>query len=223
MNISENIKVRNCPVCKAEVGDFESACEYCGTEIPLATEYASILQNAEYVLSKSEIIVGEKKVKSKIIKETIQLISTNEEVLAPFLEQQKIQEFLKKLKTQKSILEEKLGPIQKKEHKKKTVLTIILSIFSEIALFVVFALVAFFGKTTVENFIYGILGLLFIAIGIGLSENIWVGIIGGALAAALIGALFIWLVASAAGQIALIFIWTISVILFDVITLRKKD
>ena len=218
MNISENKKVRNCPVCKAEVGDFESACEYCGTEIPLATEYASILQNAEYVLSKSEIIVG-----AKIIKETIQLISTNEEVLAPFLEQQKIQEFLKKLKTQKSILEEKLGPIQKKEHKKKTILTIILSIFSEIALFVVFALVAFFGKTTVENFIYGILGLLFIAIGIGLSENIWVGIIGGALAAALIGALFIWLVASAAGQIALIFIWTISVILFDVITLRKKD
>ena len=32
VEINENKKVRNCPVCKAEVGDFESACEYCGTE-----------------------------------------------------------------------------------------------------------------------------------------------------------------------------------------------
>ena len=49
------------------------------------------------------------------------------------------------------------------------------------------------------------------------------GIIGGALAAGLLGALFVWLVSSAIGQIVLILIWTVYLIVFDVITLRKKD
>lgn len=215
--------MRICPVCKAEVSDFASSCEYCGTEIPLAAEYAAILQNAEFVLSKSENILTEKKLKSRKITDALKSITATEETLFNFEESEKIKKILANLKKQKSILEEKLIPLQKKEHRKKIVLTIILSIIVEIALFIIFALVSIFGKESVEIFIYGILGIFFILVGIVLSENIWVGIIGEALAAGLLGALFVWLVSSAIGQIVLILIWTVCLIVFDVITLRKKD
>lgn len=215
--------MRICPVCKAEVSDFDSSCEYCGTEIPLSAECATILQDAEFVLSKSENVFNEKKLKSKKIKDVIKSVSTTEETLSNFDDSEKIKKLLLNLKRQKSILEAKLIPLQKKEHRKKITFTIILSIIAEIALFVIFALVSIFGKESVETFIYGILGLVFILTGIGFSGNIWGGIIVGLLAAGLLGALFVWLVSSAVGQVFLILIWTICLIAFDVITIRNKD
>lgn len=85
--------MRICPVCKAEVSDFASSCEYCGTEIPLAAEYAAILQNAEFVLSKSENILTEKKLKSKKIKDAIKSITATEETLSNFEESEKLKKF----------------------------------------------------------------------------------------------------------------------------------
>lgn len=215
--------MRICPVCKAEVSDFESKCEYCGTEIPLNSECSAILKNAEFVFSKSDEILNKKKIKAKEIKESIKSISIIEDSLINFAESEKILKLLSDLKKRKEMLEQKLVPIKKQERLKKILLTIILSIIAEIALFVIFLLVDIYGKSSVEKVVYGIVGIVFIILGMGISKDLWTGFFGGLIVAAIIGALFTWLVASVTGQIALIFIWTISIIVFDVITLRKKD
>ena len=56
-------------------------------------------------------------------------------------------------------------------------------------------------------------------IGIALSKNFWIGLVAGALMAALL----FWCVTSFIGKILLVLIWTISIIIFDVIAMGDID
>ena len=48
--------MRVCPVCRAELNDFDSICEYCGTELPVNIEFESCLTKAETIFNLFERI-----------------------------------------------------------------------------------------------------------------------------------------------------------------------
>ncbi len=207
--------MRVCPFCKAEISDFDSQCEYCGKEIPLAPECETILQDAEFVLQKAENAVNENSGGSKKIKDVMESVARKIDFLKQFEDVKKIKKLLNGLVQNQELLEQKFISIRKKEKRR----AIIFSIFAEISIFLFLFLASNFEAESVETFIYGFFGFIFVVIGIALSKNFWIGLVAGALMAALL----FWCVTSFIGKILLVLIWTISIIIFDVIAMGDID
>ncbi len=207
--------MRVCPLCKAEISDFDSQCEYCGKEIPLDPECETILQDAEFILLKAKDAINENTGGSKKIKDTMKSVARKIDFLNQFEDVKKIKKLLNGLVQNQELLERKFISIRKKEKRR----TIIFSIIAEISIFLFLFLVSTFETESIETFIYGFFGVIFTVIGVALSKNFWIGLIVGAL----IAALLFWCVTTFIGKNALILIWTISIIIFDVIAMGDID
>ncbi len=143
--------MRVCPFCKAEISDFDSQCEYCGKEIPLAPECETILQDAEFVLQKAENAVNENSGGSKKIKDVMESVARKIDFLKQFEDVERIKKLLNSLAKNQELLEQKFISIRKKEKRR----AIIFSIFAEISIFLFLFLASNFEAESVETFIYG--------------------------------------------------------------------
>ena len=215
--------MRICPYCRAEVNDFDSECEYCGAELPLDGEAASIIEKIENLLSNVRFVLNNQNEKASSIKSCISNIETFLQCIEPLSENKPIAKSISELKSLKKQLEDRLFPLEKKERRRTTVRTIVFSIIAEITLFIVFLLVLIFGKEATENAISIALGIIGIVVGIGLiNENFWTGFFSGLIGGVILSCLVNWLVSTPIGQIILLVTWTIGIVSFDIYKLRKK-
>ena len=216
--------MRVCPVCRAELNDFESVCEYCGTEISLSDKNKALLENISFVLNSSNILINSNTANSKKIIETISWITDLIVSISDYSDFPKISELLKQLEKNKSLLEQKLLSVEHIERKNKVIITFLLSFVVEIVLFVIFLLVALYGKDKSESIIYGLLTTAGLIFGAYIFSNSTM--LGGAIVGGFIGGIFSaivsWLVISSIGQMILFLIFTISLVIVNIFSLRRK-
>ena len=123
--------MRVCPVCRAEVNDFDSICEYCGTELPVNIEFESCLTKVETILNFFERISYDSykltKADLTFYKEYLTYIENAKELYG---ESQKLQEIIKKIEKINPSLQEKIKKYKKFQYKKTVITTILLSFLS---------------------------------------------------------------------------------------------
>lgn len=218
-----SVTIRICPVCRADIDIFSSVCDYCDAEIALPEETEAILRNAQAVLKESDELLNSPEIKSSKAEKTVEKIKTVLEILSTFEESAAVRPICSGLKKNQMFLEEKIPPLKKKERKKLIALTVLLSLISEFVLLFVFMLAAFLGRENIETVVLGGLGLFGLIIGaMFMNDSPVAGAIGGLILGEIIGGLIVWLISYSIGQFVLFIGWTIFIIIFDAIRLRKK-
>ena len=168
--------MRVCPACRAELNDFDSICEYCGTELPVNIEFESCLTKAETIFNLSERI---SKDSYKLTKEYLTYIENAKELYG---ESQKLQEIIKKIEKINPSLQEKIKKYKKFQYKKTVITTILLSFLSIFGILTLLTLISIFNSEDVKTWTVGIPVLICALIGAGLSSDsgyLWGGFFGG--------------------------------------------
>ena len=165
--------MRVCPACRAELNDFDSICEYCGTELPVNIEFESCLTKAETIFNLFE------RISKYSYKGYLTYIENAKELYG---ESQKLQEIIKKIEKINPSLQEKIKKYKKFQYKKTVITTILLSFLSIFGILTLLTLISFFNSEDVKIWTVGIPALICALIGAGLSSDsgyLWGGFFGG--------------------------------------------
>ena len=216
--------MRVCPVCRAEVNDFDSICEYCGTELPVNVEFESCLTKAEKIFNLFERISKDscKLTKADLTsyKEYLTYIENAKELYG---ESQKLQEIIKKIEKINPSLQEKIKKYKKFQYKKTVITTILLSFLSIFGILTLLTLISIFSPEDVKTWTVGIPALICALIGAGLSSDsgyLWGGFFGGMMVGGFIGYLIFLLIATPIGQLIFLIVGTVGVIVGTVCRIR---
>ena len=216
--------MRVCPVCRAEVNDFDSICEYCGTELPVNVEFESCLTKAETIFNLFERISKDsyKLTKADLTsyKEYLTYIENAKELYG---ESQKLQEIIKKIEKINPSLQEKIKKYKKFQYKKTVITTILLSFLSIFCILTLLTLISIFNPEDVKTWTVGIPALICALIGAGLSSDssyLWGGFFGGMIVGGFIGYLIFLLIATPIGQLIFLIVGTVGVIVGTVCRIR---
>ena len=216
--------MRVCPVCRAGVNDFDSICEYCGTELPVNVEFESCLTKAETIFNLFERISKDsyKLTKADLTsyKEYLTYIENAKELYG---ESQKLQEIIKKIEKINPSLQEKIKKYKKFQYKKTVITTILLSFLSIFGILTLLTLISIFSPEDVKTWTVGIPALICALIGAGLSSDsgyLWGGFFGGMIVGGFIGYLIFLLIATPIGQLIFLIVGTVGVIVGTVCRIR---
>ena len=216
--------MRVCPVCRAEVNDFDSICEYCGTELPVNVEFELCLTKAETIFNLFERISKDsyKLTKADLTsyKEYLTYIENAKELYG---ESQKLQEIIKKIEKINPSLQEKIKKYKKFQYKKTVITTILLSFLSIFCILTLLTLISIFNPEDVKTWTVGIPALICALIGAGLSSDssyLWGGFFGGMIVGGFIGYLIFLLIATPIGQLIFLIVGTVGVIVGTVCRIR---
>lgn len=216
--------MRVCPACRAELNDFDSICEYCGTELPVNIEFESCLTKAETIFNLSERISKDsyKLTKADLTsyKEYLTYIENAKELYG---ESQKLQEIIKKIEKINPSLQEKIKKYKKFQYKKTVITTILLSFLSIFGILTLLTLISIFNSEDVKTWTVGIPVLICALIGAGLSSDsgyLWGGFFGGMILGGFIGYLIFLLIATPVGQLIFLILGTVGVIVGTVCRIR---
>ena len=208
--------MRVCPVCRAEVNDFDSICEYCGTELPVNVEFESCLIKAETIFNLFERISKDSykltKADLSSYKEYLTYIENAKELYGESL---KLQEIIKKIEKIHPSLQEKIKKYKKFQYKKTVITTILLSFLSIFGILTLLTLISIFSPEDVKTWTVGIPALICALIGAGLSSDssyLWGGFFGGMIVGGFIGYLIFLLIATPIGQLIFLIVGTVGVI-----------
>lgn len=216
--------MRACPSCRAEVNDFDSVCEYCGTELPLNEVFELAIKNAELLNHEAQSMLSEsyKLTKSNLnIDRFVAAVKTlNIKYSESELAQKKIVELNKSIR----LLEEKIKSFKNRQYKKYRRNAIIFSILGIFAILILISLISTADPNDVEGFVVGIPSLLGLLIGLGLSADsgyAWGGAVVGMMVGGGIGYFIFWLIAIPIGQIIFLFGGTVGIIIGLILGLKK--
>lgn len=216
--------MRVCPVCRAELNDFDSICEYCGTELPVNIEFESCLTKAETIFNLFERISKDsyKLTKADLTsyKEYLTYIENAKELYG---ESQKLQEIIKKIEKINPSLQEKIKKYKKFQCKKTVITTILLSFLSIFGILTLLTLISIFSPEDVKTWTVGIPALICAFIGAGLSSDsgyLWGGFFGGMIVGGFIGYLIFLLIATPIGQLIFLIVGTVGIIVGTVCRIR---
>lgn len=217
--------MRVCPTCRAEINDYDSICEYCGTELPLNEQFELAIKNSELIINEANVMISDSYKLKKIDLDIVdRLTSPSSYLKNNYSESDLALQRISQIEKLQTKLKDKIEKYKKAQYKKNIRNIVLLSILSEFTLFIFCALVSIFNPDDVEGFIVGIPGLLGLLIGLGLSADssyVWGGAIVGMLAGGLIGMLIFWLISNPVGQLLLIFGGTIGVVLGIILGIKK--
>lgn len=221
--------MRVCPVCKAEVNDYDSICEYCGTELSVNIEFESCLTKVETILNFFERISYDSykltKADLSSYKEYLSYIENAKELYG---ESQKLQEIINKIEKVNPSLQEKIKKYKKAQYKKTVITTILLSLLAVFGILILLVLISIFDSEDVKTWAVGIPALICALIGAGLSSDsgyLWGGFFGGMIVGGIIGYLIFLLIATPVGQLIFLIAGTVGVIvgaIFRIRGARKK-
>ena len=216
--------MRVCPVCRAEVNDFDSICEYCGTELPVNIEFESCLTKVETILNFFErILYDSYKLTKADLSSYNEYLPYIENAKELYGESQKLQEIINKIEKVNPPLQEKIKKYKKAQYKKTVITTILLSLLAVFGILILLALISIFDSEDVKTWVVGIPALICALIGAGLSADsgyLWGGFFGGIIVGGLIGYLIFLLIATPIGQLIFLIAGTAGVIVATVCRIR---
>lgn len=216
--------MRVCPVCRAEVNDYDSICEYCGSELPVNVEFESCLTKAEMILNFFERTTIESyKLTKADVTSYNEYLSYIESAKELYGESQKLQQLIDKIEKLNPKLQEKIKKYKKTRYKKTVITTIILSLLSVFGILILLALVSIFDSEDVKTWVVGIPSLICAVIGAGLSSDssyLWGGFFGGMIVGGIIGYLIFFLIATPIGQLIFLITGTVGVIVGTICRIR---
>lgn len=217
--------MRVCPNCRAEVNDFDSICEYCGSLLPVNTEFESAVKNAAEILEKLKEFSSDsynlEKCDYDFYNSSNLKIENIKNIYGESKEVQKISDEIEHLKPK---LELKIKEFKKSQYRKTKFFTVLISVLAEFSIFLICILVFAFDSEDVKTFVVGIPGLIGLLAGLGLSYDSgygWGGAIGGMIVGGLLGYLLYFLVAIPIGQLIFIVGGTISLIVYSICRIKK--
>lgn len=217
--------MRVCPNCRAEVNDFDSVCEYCGSQLPVNTEFESALKNATEILEKlKEFSSSSYKIEKRdydFYNSSKAKIENIKNIYSESKEFQKISDEIEHLNPK---LESKIKEFKKSQYRKNKLLTVLISILAEFSIFLICILTYMFDKEDVLGFVAGIPSLIGFLIGLGLSYDSgygWAGAFGGLIVGGLLGYFLYFLVAIPVGQLIFVVGGTISLIIYSICRIKK--
>lgn len=217
--------MRVCPNCRAEVNDFDSICEYCGSLLPVNTEFESAVKNAAEILEKLKEFSSDsynlEKRDYDFYNSSNLKIENIKNIYGESKEVQKISDEIEHLKLK---LELKIKEFKKSQYRKTKLLTVLISVLAEFSIFLICILTYMFNKENVLGFVAGIPGLIGFLLGLGLSYDSgygWGGAIGGMIVGGLLGYLLYFLVAIPIGQLIFIVGGTISLTVYSICRIKK--
>lgn len=217
--------MRVCPNCRAEVNDFDSICEYCGSQLPMNTEFESSLKEIAGILEKLKAFSSDS---YSLEKRDYDFYNSSnlkvENIKNIYGESKEIQKISDEIEHLKQKLEVKIKEFKKSQYRKIKFLTVLISILAELAIFLICILTYLFDKEDVLGFVAGIPGLIGLLIGIGLSYDSgysWAGAFGGLIVGGLLGYFLYFLVAIPVGQLIFIPGETIGLITYSVCKIKK--
>lgn len=216
--------MRVCPVCRAEVNDYDSICEYCGSELPVNVEFESCLTKAEMIHNFFERTTIESYTLTKAdVTSYNEYFSYIENAKELYGESQKLQQLIDKIEKLNPKLQEKIKKYKKTRYKKTVITTIILSLLSVFGILILLALVSIFDSEDVKTWVVGIPSLICAVIGAGLSSDssyLWGGFFGGMIVGGIIGYLIFFLIATPIGQLIFLITGTVGVIVGTICRIR---
>lgn len=217
--------MRVCPNCRAEVNDFDSICEYCGSQLPVNTEFESALKNVREILEKLKEFLSDsynlEKRDHDFYNSSNLKIENIKNIYGESKEVQKISDEIEHLKPK---LELKIKEFKKSQCRKTKFLTVLISILAEFLIFLICILTYMFDKKDVLGFVAGIPSLIGFLLGIGLCYDSgygWAGAFGGLIVGGLLGYFLYFLVAIPVGQFIFIVGGTISLIIYSICRIKK--
>lgn len=213
-----------CNVCRAEVNDFDSICEYCGSELPVNVEFESAIDKTTQVLDYLQRISN---ASYKIVKSDLRtyedVLSYTCNVKALYAESRKAQDLIHKIEKIIPSLQDKIRKFKKSQYKKTLIFSLFLSVLCEFGILFLIALISAFDAENVKSFAVGIPALLCALIGAGLSSDsgyIWGGFFGGMIVGGLIGYLIFLLIGTSLGQLIFFIAGTIGLIVGTVCRIK---
>ena len=217
--------MRLCPTCRALVSEYDSSCEYCGTELPIDEEFELAIKNAELILEEATKI-NEKSYKlKKYDLDIINRLESPKEYLEKNYSESELAN--KKISAINKIvisLKDKIKIFKKSQYRKSIRNIILISLFTEISIFLLCTLVFLFNPEDVESFVIGLPALIGLLLGIGItsdSSSALGGAIVGMIGGGLLGIVIFWLISTPFGQLILILVGTVSVILGIIFGIKK--
>lgn len=217
--------MRVCPNCRAEINDFDSICEYCGSQLPVNTEFESALKNATEILEKLKKISSDS---YNLEKRDYDFYNSSnlkiENIKNIYGESKEVQKLSDEIEHLKQKLELKIKEFKKSQYRKTKFFTVLISILAEFSIFLICILTYMFEKEDVLGFVAGIPGLIGFLLGLGLCYDSgygWAGAFGGLIAGGLFGYLLYFLVAIPIGQLIFIVGGTISLIVYSSCRIKK--
>lgn len=219
------ISMRVCPSCRAEVNDFDSVCEYCGSQLPVNTEFESVLKNVMEILEKLKKFSLDS---YNLEKRDYDFYNSSnlkiENIKNIYGESKEIQKISDEAEHLKQKLELKIKEFKKSQYRKTKLLTVLISVLGEFSIFLICILTYMFDKEDVLGFVAGIPCLIGLLAGLGLSYDSgygWAGAFGGLIVGGLFGYLLYFLVAIPIGQLIFIVGGTISLIIYSICRIKK--
>lgn len=217
--------MRVCPNCRAEINDFDPICEYCGSQLPINTEFESALKTAAQILEKLKTFSSDS---YNLEKRDYDFYNSSnlkiENIKTIYSESKEVQKISDEIEHLKSKLELKIKEFKKSQYRKNKFFTVLISILAEFSIFLICILTYMFDKEDVLGFVAGIPGLIGFLLGFGLSYDSgysWAGAFGGLIVGGLFGYILYFLVAIPIGQLIFIVGGTISLIVYSVCRIKK--
>lgn len=217
--------VNVCPGCGAKAKDYDSFCEYCGTKLKVSEAFETAIKNTEIVLKDSSRILSESYKIQKSDLDIIDRLNSSYNSLNPdYSESKLVLEKNKLIKNQINLLEQKISSFKKAQCTKAIVRSVLFSIFAEILIFILIVLVSVFDREKLKTVIVGILGLIGLLVGLGVSVNssyVWGGVLLGLLAGSSVGFGLFYLIVNPICQLILLICGFIGMILGIIFGIKK--
>ena len=216
--------MRICPACGGAVNEFDSVCDYCGTELSINKEFEAAIKvidqilisfkqvsNASHIITKSDLQMFDK------------AIFEIKNAKSIYGESRKMQRIIAEIEEIIPTVTEKIEKYKIIQYRKTEVFTILLSLLSIFGLFILLYLISIFDSEDVKTWVVGIPALICALIGMGLSSDsrhLWGAFLGGMIVGGIIGYLIFLLIGTSVGQLILLIAGTLGVIIFAVFRIK---
>ena len=216
--------MRICPICKAEVNDFDSVCDYCGSELDLNIEFENAMSKAEeFFNALKRMSESACKLTNSDLKKYDEALSFVENVKSNYAESSRAQKILYEILKLEPAVSEKIKNFKKSQYRKTKALTVILSIIAEMSILFLLVLISVFNPEDVKTWAVSIPALICALIGAGLSSDsgyLWGGFFAGMFVGGIIGYLIFLLIATPIGQLIFLVAGTVGLIVGTVCRIR---